>query len=309
MDDALQSPPLPHPPPGSPPPLPEGLALRVLASGSAANCSILLLPALPGQRRTVVLLDLGLSPRRLAAALAAEGLDFGSVAAVLLTHLDSDHCHPGWYATPAGRPGGLARLPASACLHLCARQHGPAVVMGLPGDRLAPFDGEFPLAGRLTVTPEPVRHDRMGSTAFRVADLDHNLSLGFATDVGRVTPGLVSRLAGVSVLAIESNYCPDLQAASDRPEFLKHRIMGGWGHLSNGEALHAVRRIAPRHHVVLLHLSRQCNRPDLAAAGHHAAPYQLTISLQDEPTPWIPVLPVASAAVAAGRELQGSFGW
>ncbi|XOV75295.1 MAG: hypothetical protein ACFHWZ_18080 [Phycisphaerales bacterium] len=51
---------------------------------------------------------------------------------------------------------------------------------------------------------------------------------------------------GVDVLAIESNYCRDMQVASDRPEFLKSRIMDGSGHLSNDECLDAVHAISPR---------------------------------------------------------------
>src|SRR5690606_32500803 len=80
-----------------------------------------------------------------------------------------------------------------------------------------------------------------------------------------------------------------LQAASSRPWFLKRRITGGSGHLSNHEALEAVRQIQPRSHVVLLHLSRECNCPDLVASLHQGAPYSFTVTSQTEPTPWVPI--------------------
>jgi phosphoribosyl 1,2-cyclic phosphodiesterase len=65
---------------------------------------------------------------------------------------------------------------------------------------------------------------------------------------------------------------------------LKNRITGGAGHLSNRQCAEAVARIAPREHVVLLHLSRDCNRPELAAAAHAGASYRLTVASQESPT-------------------------
>jgi phosphoribosyl 1,2-cyclic phosphodiesterase len=73
-------------------------------------------------------------------------------------------------------------------------------------------------------------------------------------------------MRGVDILAIESNYDRAMQLESARPAFLKDRIMGGKGHLSNDECIDAVRAISwPREpeHVVLLHLSRECNCPGL----------------------------------------------
>jgi phosphoribosyl 1,2-cyclic phosphodiesterase len=115
-------------------------------------------------------------------------------------------------------------------------------------------------------------------------------SLGFATDVGRVSDALVDLLRGVDLLAIESNYDRDMQIDSARPKFLKDRIMGGRGHLSTEECLEAVREIAfpdEPAQVVLIHLSRDCNHPNVVrglwsralpalaprlAFAHHAQP-------------------------------------
>jgi hypothetical protein len=72
-------------------------------------------------------------------------------------------------------------------------------------------------------------HDELGSASFRfvVATGGKPRHLGWATDVGRPTDDLAKHLAGVDVLAIESNYCPVMERESDRPEFLKRRVMGG----------------------------------------------------------------------------------
>src|SRR5204862_3142635 len=108
--------------------------------------------------------------------------------------------------------------------------------------------------------------------------------------------------------AIESNYCPLLQEESGRPDFLKHRITGGRGHLSNHEAAAAIRRIQPREHVILLHLSRECNEPAIVAALHEGADYTLTITCQFEPTRWVQVR--GPGTRRAGRDRVGAeTGW
>src|SRR5207237_1874511 len=112
-------------------------------------------------------------------------------------------------------------------------------------------------------------------------------ALGFVTDLGHMPGTLIDHLRAVDVLAIESNYCPRLQQSSGRPWFLKRRITGGRGHLSNEQCAAAVSEIRPRSHVVLLHLSRECNHPSLAAGAHDGAPYALTLSHHERPTPWV----------------------
>jgi hypothetical protein len=95
---------------------------------------------------------------------------------------------------------------------------------------------------------------------------------GFATDLGRVPAHLIERFEGVNLVALESNYDPEMQRGSDRPWFLKERIMGGRGHLSNEQAFAAVKAILDQcergrrrlpDHIVLLHRSRQCNCPKI----------------------------------------------
>jgi len=247
--------------------------LCVLASSSAGNCSAMIFGQ--GRLRRVTLLDCGLSPRKTRIILSTLGLGLEHIDDVLLTHLDQDHFHPGW----------IKALPPHARFRLHERHRGRAKRDGVLSRRTLIFDAPFELSSGARVTPLLLDHDSLGVAAFRV---DHAAetsgSLGFATDLGRVTPPLVSMMSGVGVLAIESNYCPDMQLASDRPEFLKRRIMDGSGHLSNEECRDAVRAIAPARDVVLLHLSRQCNTPDRAASFHAGAPYRVTVARHDAPT-------------------------
>jgi hypothetical protein len=280
--------------PLSPPPLEDGAHLCVLASGSAGNCSVLVLRR-RGQVRAL-LLDLGLSPRRTFRLLSEMGLGPHQLDGALVTHLDHDHLHAGW----------RTQMPGHARVHM-HEHHADRVADGrwvVTG-----FDGAFDLDPDVRVRPLMMSHDEQGVATFRIDFTDAlareraRVSLGFATDLGHIHARMVDHFRGtnpsgnasdgevaddpVDVLAIESNYCPVMQHASTRSDFLKQRIMGGHGHLSNQEALSAVLQVEPRDHVVLLHLSRECNDPAVVAALHAGADYALTITSQERPSRWV----------------------
>ncbi len=277
----------------------------VLASGSGGNCSVIVIKR--GSVLRVVLIDLGLSPRKTFRHLASLGLRPDQIDDAIVTHLDADHFRPEW----------LRMLPPHARLRMHVRHARELRLLALaapsasfdhsatgapaPTDasRIIAFDRPFTIDEGITVRPHLMSHDEAGVATLRfdMPGLPGGGSLGFCTDLGRVTDDLLEHLTidhgagepwcGVDVLAMESNYCPKMQLASNRPWFLKQRIMGGRGHLSNQEALDAVRAIRPREHVVLLHLSRECNDPALVSELHAGADYALTIADQFTPTRWI----------------------
>ncbi|HHN78962.1 MAG TPA: MBL fold metallo-hydrolase [Phycisphaerales bacterium] len=263
--------------------LPEGVCagLCVLASGSTGNCSILRLRPDPASRATrTCLIDAGLSPTRTRRLLAERGLAMGDIDDIILTHLDGDHFHAGWKRARDCR----------ATLRLHRRHTGRAQRSGSMMRRNEPFSERVELTEGVGFEPVLLNHDDLGVAVFRFTFPDGG-SLGFATDLGRPTDTLIDHLRGVDVLAIESNYCPRLQAASGRPAFLKQRITGGSGHLSNEQCHRAVEQIGPGSDVVLLHLSKQCNTRELAVRAHEGAPYRLTVSSHDTPTDWIWIRP------------------
>lgn len=271
---------------------PRGSAsLCVLASGSAGNCSVVVFEH-EGMRRAC-LIDLGLSPRRTLKLLAERNIGMHQIDDVLLTHLDSDHCHGSW--------GKILPRHVRVRLHT---SHAREAARTLGPVHLVPFDSCCTLESGTSVSTVLLSHDQAGVSAmrFNMHERHGGGSLGFATDLGTVTPSLIDLFStaqsSVDVLAIESNYCPRMQALSGRPDFLIHRITGGGGHLSNQQAAEAIRAIEPRHHVVLLHLSRDCNRVDLVAAMHEGADYHVTITSQHEPTRWIRIAGPASVPLA-----------
>ena len=93
------------------------------------------------------------------------------------------------------------------------------------------------------------------------------------TDTGTFTADILRRLAGVDALYVESNYDPEMLANSGRAPSLIDRICGDWGHLSNARAAELVRQLAHPglQHVVLGHLSPECNTPRLATESMQAA--------------------------------------
>ena len=95
-------------------------------------------------------------------------------------------------------------------------------------------------------------------------------SIGYAADLGTVPPDLLESFGAVDLLALEFNHDEQLQVRSGRPRQLIDRVLGDRGHLSNVQAAESVRTILNSaakpnlRHLVQLHLSLECNRPNLA---------------------------------------------
>lgn len=277
----------------------------VLGSGSRGNATVLRWRDVPTElengervsRDRCVLIDAGLSPRETSRRLQRIGLSLDDIEAVLLTHLDGDHVHTGWAKALSYRPIDV---------HLHERHRYRAKANGLPKSRIRLFDERpFELLPHVEVRSMLLAHDDEGVVGFRIShtcpgtqssSLDTSLkptTLGFATDLGRVTDQLIDFLLGVDALAIESNYDREMQLASNRPLMLKRRIMGGRGHLSNDESLDAVKSIRAHRDlggVTLLHLSQQCNDPRLVQRLYESSAPELmdrlTITTQDAPAGW-----------------------
>jgi phosphoribosyl 1,2-cyclic phosphodiesterase len=114
------------------------------------------------------------------------------------------------------------------------------------------------------VTPLPVPHDA-AQVALVVAGDGRRALL--ATDLGEVPPGLPALIDGCDIALLESNHDPAMLARGPYPEHLKRRIASSKGHLSNAQTHAVLARLGPRvRAVVLMHLSRTNNAPELALA-------------------------------------------
>lgn len=261
------------------------LRLCVLGSGSGGNSTVVRLG------NDAMLIDAGFGPRTTNQRLNQAGLDLADIKAICLTHMDRDHFRPTWMRAIAD----LDIVVFVHRFHRAAFEKCPGADRVIEAGLLHEFDGDgfVPLAG-MDLTPLRFLHDMQGTSGFRI-DSEQG-AIGYATDLGRVPGELIERFVGVDVLCLESNYDPGMQQSSPRPVFLKRRIMGGRGHLSNEEAFEAVRLITQRsgyalpRHVVLLHRSQQCNHPTCVRRVFERDPAilrRITLTEQRRRSRWI----------------------
>ncbi len=273
---------------GTPPPV-TSVDLRVIASGSGGNLSVLSIRKRDQTRPVHVCIDLGIGPRTLARRLDAHApdIDLDDVRAVVVTHPDTDHIRPTWRRALESRGWPVFAAPSH---HAALARHG------VPGRQLLPLtDGgrRVPVVkDLLDVTIALGPHDDHGSAVLRFCLDPGNVprTIGWATDIGRVTPQVRDLLAGCDFIGLESNYDPVLQARSTRPPFLKERITGGHGHLSNHEAMETIRSMTDHDRIeaiVLLHLSRECNDPEIVRRlwGERGAELAARLHIADQDVP------------------------
>jgi phosphoribosyl 1,2-cyclic phosphodiesterase len=274
-----------------------GVRFTVLGSGSSGNASLLQC----GGRG--LLIDAGFGPRTIAGRLRAAGAAWDDVDAVILTHTHSDH----WCETT------LAQLVRREIPFYCHRSHAR---------RLRDWSGAFAalesaglvrtyepgrsnlLCGELRVRPFPISHDGGATFGFRIeggGDLfERRWAVAYAADLGTWDQEIASLLCDADLLALEFNHDVALQRSSGRPRRLIERVLGDEGHLSNEQAADLLRAIVQAgrpgrlQHLVQLHLSRQCNRPQLAAAAAQAiceelaAGWRQHVASQDSPLQILP---------------------
>lgn len=232
------------------------LNVCVLGSGSGGNCTVI------KYQNQAMLLDAGLGPLTICRRLSQAKDCLQHIKAIVITHLDQDHFRPTWIKTMVS-----LKIPLYIHQwHIPDLQRLPFADELITSDLVRGFTGKFSPIENLNFTPIHLSHDEQGTFGYRIDSQAG--SIGFATDMGHVPEELIQKFTHVDLLAIESNYDPIMQQMSHRPVFLKKRVMGNAGHLSNQQAFAAVQRIDRRSvdgcpkHIVLLHRSQQCNEPE-----------------------------------------------
>jgi phosphoribosyl 1,2-cyclic phosphodiesterase len=227
------------------------LRFKSLGSGSTGNATLV---EATGLRPRRLLVDCGLGIRQLSVRLAQAGLADGDIDAIFITHEHSDHV---------------------GCARQFAQRHNVPVWMSRgthEGTGLADFggllniarDGEAIDLGELQLMPFTVPHD--AREPLQLTCTDGAARLGVLTDLGHATAHLLAHLARCDALLLECNHDSELLARSTYPPFLKRRVGGMYGHLSNAAAGEIARSVAHGglKQLVAAHLSQQNNRPDLA---------------------------------------------
>ena len=222
------------------------MEFRTLASSSAGNA------ALVCHKNTHILIDAGISCRRIAQSLAALGLTLAELDAVLITHEHIDHVR------------GLGTLMKKCAVPLCMSR-GTAAALGCPAERLRIVSPESCFSvGALTVLPFRTSHDAQESVCYRI-DGDGG-SLAVLTDTGRITDEARAAVLGTELLLLEANHDVEMLRSGPYPCYLKQRILSDRGHLSNGAAAEFALECAEHgtEDILLAHLSAENNTPQLA---------------------------------------------
>ena len=224
--------------------------VHTLASGSSGNALLL------SCGESHLLLDAGISCRRITAALRELGLEPGSLSAILITHTHADHI------------SGLQTLLKRCGAPLFATERaGRELAWRLPDAeaRLEVLDFGAPRSiGDVVVTAVPTSHDAPGSCGFRLDTADG--AVGVLTDTGYVTDEAADALLGVDLAVLEANHDIETLRSGPYPYYLKQRILGPQGHLSNVDAARFAAALAESgaSEIVLAHLSRENNTPAMA---------------------------------------------
>ena len=254
------------------------MRVAVLASGSSGNATIV------DNGETAVLIDCGLSVRRLQARAEDLNFDLSELDAIAVTHEHGDHI---------GGVGALARrykIPVYMT-------HGTRMASSFDEQRgvevrnISPHES-FSI-GDLILLPSPVPHDAKEPCQF-VVESD-GMRIGVLTDLGSETRHIHQHFAECCALVLEFNHDPEMLAECEYPAPVKDRIAGRLGHFNNNQAQQLLAKLLSRRlrHVLAAHVSERANNTNLvqellqgSLAGSGIA---WGVAQQDSVTPWITV--------------------
>ncbi len=238
-----------------------------IASSSAGNASLVC------HEDTHILIDVGVSCRRITQSLAVLNLTLEDIDAILITHEHIDHVR------------ALGTLQKKCAVPLYASR-GTAAALDYPAERVHAFaPGDAFTVGSLRALPFRTSHDARESVGYRIESGDGSLAV--LTDTGCITDEAHDLALGADTLLLEANHDVELLTTGPYPYPLKRRILGEYGHLSNEAAAEfAVECVrAGTSDILLAHLSGENNTPDLAeyAVGRALQARGLSVRLAAAP--------------------------
>lgn len=220
-----------------------------LFSGSSGNCLYI------KSETTNLLIDAGVSARRIVNALAEIGENPFDIDGILVSHEHSDHCK------------GVGILSRKYNIPVYANQETwEAMELGEIGEScVKEFTQEQDFTiGDLKIFPFPIPHDAAKPSGFSV--FGEGCKITVATDIGHMTNSLLEAFESSDLLFLESNHDTEMLKVGPYPYSLKQRILGKEGHLSNEMAGKTIAYMAERgtKKFILGHLSKENNFPELA---------------------------------------------
>ncbi|MBQ9118917.1 MAG: MBL fold metallo-hydrolase [Lachnospiraceae bacterium] len=226
------------------------MRLCSIASGSSGNCIYI------GTESTHVLVDAGISAKRMEEGLRSIGVEPDELQGILITHEHSDHVQ------------GLRVFTKKHFLRVYATEHTldqvpmEAVVREERMEQIE-YDKEIQI-GNLAVRPFEISHDAACPVSYSFVCDGHKI--GMATDLGTYSETTVECLKDSEILYLEANHDVNMLLVGSYPYSLKQRVLGERGHLSNDLAAELIVKLLHRgmKYVILGHLSKENNYPELA---------------------------------------------
>ena len=223
------------------------LFITSLNSGSNGNCYYV------GNEQEAVLIDAGISCRETERRMERLGLSLEKVKAIFVSHEHSDHI--------SGIPVLAKKYQLPVFITPGTLQNTRFPIQSFPLKALRAYEPVW--IGELCITAFPKLHDACDPHSFLVAYQGTNV--GVFTDIGAPCDHLIHHFGQCHAAFLEANYDDDLLEYGRYPSFLKQRIRGGNGHLSNRQALAMFQTYKPdfMSHVLLSHLSKDNNNPQI----------------------------------------------
>ncbi|QVK21558.1 MBL fold metallo-hydrolase [Mycoplasmatota bacterium] len=256
------------------------MKITVLASGSKGNCTYI------ETEKAKIMVDCGISFRQVRNRLMQHEITLFELDGVFITHEHSDHV--------SGLPTLLSRIPTN--LYISDKAFGKMHVNarnGIPTDLIKYIDGPVQIKD-LVITPIRTSHDAAEPYGYMFES--NGKKIVHITDTGYLPSAIYKSIEDADAYLFESNYEPELLLESNRPFFLKQRIFGNKGHLSNLDSALILKEVMTERtkHIVFIHLSQECNTPYDAKQVHKVEipnydKINIIYSSQDIPTKIIEV--------------------
>ena len=221
------------------------LEVHVLASGSDGNCTVI------ESDGEAIMVDAGLSCRKIMSLMELAGVDKDMVKAILVTHEHTDH------VVGVGATARKLGVPVYAT-------QGTFGASSMGNVDFHPVDKSSGFSiGGMDITPLPTSHDAADPCCYYTRTGSGNVLI--ATDTGKLNFQIEHAITEADVAVLESNYDPQMLADGPYPVSLKRRIRSDLGHLSNFDCAKAVKDLLrPDAQLFLAHLSKTNNTPDTA---------------------------------------------
>lgn len=236
------------------------MRIKNIASGSRGNATYI------GSENTHILIDTGISRKRILEGLAQAGLSLADIDAILITHEHADHI------SGLGVLERTREIPVYATKGTIRGICSENICGDFNTDVFAPISADEPFCvGDISVLPISTWHDANEPVCFRLEN--GSSSFAVVTDLGECNDYLAENLSGLSGILLEANHDVRMLEVGRYPYYLKQRILGRFGHLSNESSGRFLSGLLHDNikYIMLGHLSEENNTKELA---------QLTVELE-----------------------------